>query len=162
MKAIILSILLLLTPAGVALADNDIGCGVGTQIMEGREGLGWKLVASFTNGLTFQSLSITFGLINCDGRDTITASNDEMRLRHYTSVSFDQVAVAMAEGRGESLDVLAGLLGVGIGDRPHFEAFTQQHFAELYSHDAVTVGEMLESLNRLMAEDARLAVYARS
>ena len=35
----------------------------------------------------FQSISITFGLINCDGRDTVTASNDELRLRHYTSTS---------------------------------------------------------------------------
>lgn len=162
MKAIILSIVLLLTPVGAAVADNDVGCGVGTMVMEGSSGLGPKLLASFLNGLTFQSVSITFGIINCDGRDTVTASNDEVRLRHYASVNFDQLSVAMAEGRGESLDVFAGLMGVGMGDRPHFEAFTQSHFGELYSHDQVTVGEMLDTLNRLMAEDTRLSVYARS
>ena len=162
MKSIILSVFLILTPVGVALADNDVGCGVGTQIFEGQSGLVPKLAASFTNGLLFQSVSITFGLINCDGRDTVTASNDDARLHHYASVNFDQLAVSMAEGRGESLDVFATLMGVQDVDRPHFESFTQQHFAELYSHDQVTVGEMLDALNRLMAEDAKLAAYARS
>ena len=163
MKAIILSILLLLTTVSAALADNDVGCGVGTQVFEGQEGLLPHLGASFTNGLTFQSVSITFGLINCDGRDAVTsASNDDLRLRHYASVNFDQLAIAMAEGQGESLDVFAGLVGVADADRAHFEAFTQQHFGELYSHDAVTVGEMLDSLDRLMAEDARLSAYTRS
>jgi len=162
MKAIVLSILLILAPAGAALADNDVGCGVGTEIWEGQEGLGPKLGASFTNGMLFQSVSITFGLINCDGRDTVTASADELRLRHYASVNIDQLAEQMAEGQGESLDVFAGLMGVGMGDRVHFASFTQQHFTELYAHDHATVGEMLDTLNRLMAEDTRLSVYARS
>jgi len=162
MKSIILSILLILAPAGAALADNDVGCGVGTQIFEGKSGLPAKLAASFTNGLLFQSISITFGLINCDGHDTVTASNDDLRLRHFASVNFDQLAVSMAEGRGESLDVFASLMGVQPADRADFDAFTQQHFAELYSHDQVTVGEMLDTLNRLLAEDARLSAYARS
>ena len=162
MKAIILSILLVLTPVSAALADNDVGCGVGTQIFEGQSGLLPHLGASFTNGLLFQSVSITFGLINCDGRDTVTASTDELRLRHYASTNFDQLAIAMAEGQGESLEVFAGLVGVADADVAHFESFTQQHFAELFSHDGITVGEMLVTLDRLMAEDARLSAYARS
>jgi hypothetical protein len=162
MKSIILSVFLILTPAGMAIADNDVGCGVGTQIMEGQSGLPAKLAASFTNGLLFQSVSITFGLLNCDGRGTVTASNDDARLRHYASVNFDQLAVSMAEGRGESLDVFSTLMGVQEPDRARFEAFTQRHFAELFSHDEVTVGEMLDTLNRLLAEDATLSAYARS
>ena len=162
MKAFILSLLLVLTPVSAALADNDVGCGVGTMIFEGQSGLMPHLGASFTNGLTFQSISITFGLINCDGRDTVSASNDALRLRHYASTNFDQLAIAMAEGQGESLEVFAGLVGVPAADVAHFEAFTQQHFGELYSHDSVTVGEMLDSLDRLMAEDARLSAHVRS
>ena len=162
MKAIFLALALMLLPAGMALADNDVGCGVGTQIWEGKEGLGAKLMASFTNGLTFQSISITFGLINCNGKDTVTADNNELRLRHYASQNFDRIAEDIASGRGESLAVVAHLLEVPEADQAHFNAFAQRHFGELFPTDRVTVGEMLGALDRLMATDMVLAAYSRS
>ena len=161
MRAILMALVLVLAPAGMALADNDVGCGVGTQIWEGKEGIPAKLAASFTNGLTFQSVSITFGLINCNGKDTVTADASEMRLRHYASQNFDRLAEDMASGQGESLEAFAHLLQVRLEDRAEFGAFAQKHFAELFAHDHVTVGEMLGALDRLLAEDQALAVYAR-
>jgi len=66
----------------------------------------------------------------------VTASTDDLRLRHYASANFDRLAVEMAEGRGESLDVLASLIGVAEADRERFDAFTQQHFGELHDSRA--------------------------
>jgi len=161
-KSLLLALLLIVAPAGMALADNDVGCGVGTEVWKGKVGLGPKLGASFTNGLTFQSISITFGLINCNGKDAVTADATDLKLRHYASAHFDRLAEEMAEGRGESLDAFATLLQVQPEDRAAFGTFTQSHFEELFSHDHVSVGEMLGSLDRLLAGDERLSVYARS
>ncbi len=161
MRAIVVAFVLLLAPVGSAIADNDVGCGVGTEIMEGKEGLGPKLAASFINGLLFQSISITFGLINCNGQDTVTADARDARLHHYAGANIDRLMDDMAVGRGESLDAFAILVGISESDRPHFLAFTQRHFRELYSRDDVTAGEVLDTLDRLMVEDARLSAYAR-
>lgn len=148
-KLIITVTVLALAPAGFAVADDDIGCGVGTQIMDGQSGLPAKLIGSFINGLTFQSISITFGLVNCDGRGTVSADASDLRVQHFASQNFDRLSVEMAQGGGEHLDVLAGLLQVE--DRDAFAAMTQDRFETLFPSDQTTVGEMLSALDQLMA-----------
>lgn len=162
MKAIVMSLILLFAPVGAALADNDVGCGVGTMVLEGKKGLPAKLAASCINGVTFQSISITFGLINCNGKDEVTADASDMKLRHYASQNFDRLVEDMAKGHGESLDAFAYLLGVDEPDRMAFSTFTQRHFEELFPHPQVTVGEVLNSLDRLLSSDDQLSAYARS
>jgi len=159
MRALILVLVLVFTPLSAALADNDVGCGVGTEVWKGNSGLAYKLLASSTNGLTFQSISVTFGLINCNGKDTVTAS---ARTRHFVSTHFDRIARDAAVAGGESLDALAALLEIEKGDRPVFAALTQSHFEELFPSDHVTSDEMLVTLARLLREDEQLSVYVRS
>lgn len=161
---IILGLLLAFVPTGAALAaDPDVGCGVGTQIMEGQEGRPAKLLASFTNGLLFQSVSITFGLLNCKDVDgKVMADVNEQKLRHYASQNFDRLAEDMARGEGEHLDVVAHLRQIPESDRAAFATLTQRNFETLYSHDQVTVGEMLTALDQLMAKDAVLSAYIGS
>ena len=141
-----------LAQTGAALADNDIGCGVGTMVMEGQKGVPAKILGSFTNGITFQSISITFGLLNCDGRGTVSADASDNRVQHFASQNFDRLSVEMAKGEGEHLDVLAGLLDVQPEQRDAFAQLAQTHFERLFPHDTTTVGEMLGSLDGLMTE----------
>lgn len=143
--------ILALAPAGFAVADNDIGCGVGTMVMEGQEGPPAKILGSLTNGVTFQSVSITFGLLNCSGQGKVTADASENRVQHFASQNFDRLSVEMAQGKGEHLDVLAGLLNVQAGNKAEFAALAQSNFEQLFPHDQVTVGEMLDSLGTLMS-----------
>src|SRR3972149_1824614 len=137
MKSLALALVLAMAPVGVALADNDVGCGVGTQIFEGQKGLGPKLGASFTNGLTFQSISITFGGMGCNGRDTVTA---DAELRKFAAGSFDRLVRDMANGDGETLAAFSLLLGVDEADQARFFAFTQSHFGDLFPSDRTTAG----------------------
>jgi len=148
-KSFILVTILMLAPAGFAVADDDIGCGVGTQIMEGQSGLPAKLLGSFINQLTFQSISITFGLVNCDGQNKVSADAGDIRVQHFAAENFDRLSVEMAQGGGEHLDVLAGLLAVE--DRDAFAVMTQTHFETLFPSDQTTVGEMLSALDHLIA-----------
>jgi len=159
-KAVFLAAVLIMAPMSAAKADNDVGCGVGTEIWKGKSGLPFKLMASFTNGFTFQSISITFGLLNCsDGSGPVTAS---AQTRHFAAISFDNIARDAAMGGGESLDTLAALLEIDEMDRPALAGLAQSHFDELFPSDRVTSNEMLETLVGLMAQDSRLAIYARS
>ncbi len=154
MKALMLVAAIVLAPMTAAQADNDVGCGVGTMLMEGKTGLPYKLLASWTNGMTMQSISITFGLINCSNGGTVTAS---ARARHFASTSLDNIARDTAMGGGESLDALAALMGVQDADRAAFAQLAQNHFDALFPSDEVTSDEMLQTLDRLISEDARFA-----
>jgi hypothetical protein len=160
MRSIIAAaVLTVLLSASGALADNDVGCGVGTEVWKGQKGLGPKLLASFTNAVTFQSISITFSLLNCNGQDTVTAAAE---LRRFAATNLDRIAREMATGGGESVDALAFLMGVPEPSRDAFAALAQGHFGELFVGDRATAGDMLDALERLMAEDPQLAPYARS
>ena len=159
-KAGFLAVALIVAPMSAAQADNDIGCGVGTKIFEGKSGALNKLAASWINGMTMQSISITFGLVNCGSLDdTITAS---ARTRHFVSTSLDNLSRDVAVGGGESLDVLATLLEVDEVDRTAFAAFAQSHYATLFPNGDVTSEEVLATLDRLMRADARFAAAAPS
>lgn len=51
---------LLAAGSSVAMADNDVGCGVGTQVWAGQKGVVPKILAATTNGIfTNQLLGIT-------------------------------------------------------------------------------------------------------
>jgi len=156
MRALILALVLVFAPMSAALADNDVGCGVGTEIWKGNKGLMYKLLASSTNGFTFQTISVTFGLINCNGRDTVTAS---ARTRHFVATQFDRIARDAAVAGGESLDTLATLLEIESADRVAFADLTQANFETLFPSDRVTSDEMLLELARLMREHERLSTY---
>lgn len=160
MKSLALALVLALLPAGIALADHDIGCGVGTNAMKGQKGLGPKLAGSCTNGLTFQSISITFGLVGCNGRNEVTTADAE--LRKFASGNFDRLLRDMANGEGETLAAFSLLLGVPEVDQGRFFAFAQGHFADLFPDASTTAAEMLESLDRLLTEGARVATHAGS
>ena len=146
-------------PLQAAQAEDDIGCGVGSTIMEGENGLIPHLLGSFTNGLTFQSISLTLGVMGCDTNDTITA---DLQLRKFTNGNFARLSRDMATGGGESLDAFAALLGVADEDRPAFARTVQSNFGVLFPTDTTTSGEMLNALDGVLARDAQLARYVRS
>lgn len=157
-KAILLATLLVVAPLSAAKADNDIGCGVGTQIFAGQSGPLQKLAASLTNAMLFQSVSITFGLLNCGSlNDTISAS---AQTRHFAATNIDALARDAAMGGGESLDTLAALLEVE--DTEAFGQFAQTNFDALFPTATVTSEELLVSLDRLMAADERFGATAPS
>ena len=158
LKRLFVTGLLVVAPAGMAFADPDIGCGPGTQIWQGNTGVPPKVLGATTNG-TFglQTFGITFGTLGCNQGGTVTA---QARLQMFASANLDRLARDMAHGNGDTLDAFAHLLGVSDTDKPAFFAFTKTHFVDLFASEEVTSGEVLASLNRLMADDAQLADYA--
>lgn len=145
--------------SGAALAqDPDIGCGPGTQIWKGKEGVGPKILGATTNG-TFglQTFGISFGTLGCKTSGAIRA---DARVPMFAAANSESITRDMAAGDGESLQTLARLMGIDEADIPAFGQMTKTNFATIVAEDHVTVGDILATINHLMAQDPQLARYA--
>jgi hypothetical protein len=149
--AFVLATMLLLGGAGRARA----ACGVGSHIWEGRSGWAPWLAASITNWFTFKGISTTFEIAGCTEENNLLR-----RLFAYTDTNLDHLAVEMARGEGEHLDVFAALLDVPEGDRPRFGRLMQENFASVLTHDRVTTEELITAVARLIAADQTSSGHA--
>ena len=140
-----------------ASAHSDAGCGVGSMIMDGKSGVVFHVLAATTNG-TFgnQTFGMSTGTLGCKSDGPVTASAE---LKSFASANLDQLAVEMAAGEGEALTALASLYKIDTSDRAAFYALTKANYGTIVSSDEVTAGDMLASLQTLMAADTRLARY---
>jgi hypothetical protein len=147
--------------AGVALAgDPDIGCGWGTMLWKGQEGVPQKVMGATTNGLFgSQTFGISSQSAGCRREGVIRA---DARVQMFAGANVDRLARDMAMGRGESLDTLAQLMGIADTDKAAFFRLTKSHFADIFSADDMTAGQMLANLNQVLSADPQLAKYARS
>ncbi|QHI26623.1 DUF3015 family protein [Acinetobacter haemolyticus] len=146
---------LLAAGSTVAMADNDVGCGVGTQVWAGKKGVGPKILAATTNGIfTNQLLGITFGTLGCRQGGTVTA-----QVVQFTNENSDSLARDMAVGQGESLNVLAELMQIKSEDKARFFAVSKANFAEIYSSKNQNTLQVLDSLQNVMSNDDVLKAY---
>jgi hypothetical protein len=137
-------------------ADTGPGCGWGTMLMDGQQGLGPNVIAATTNGtLGNQTFGMTFGTAGCDKNHTVEST----AATHFLDDNMESVARDMSTGQGESLDTLANLLGVQKEHKDKFFSVTQANFATIFSSDAVSSLEVMASIQKVMKEDATLSQY---
>ena len=151
-----LAVALLAGASSVSYADPDAGCGVGSSLWAGNSGLLPKALASFTNGFFFQSISITAGVFGCNNNGVVTSS---VRITMFTGSNIDKLASDMSVGHGETLNTLADLMGVPTQDKPAFFQATREHFSTIFANSNTTAGQVLSSMNSVLAKDAELAAY---
>lgn len=156
----LLAVAILSTSASVAVADQDIGCGLGTMIWAGQSGLLFKLLGSFTNGISGnQTFGITTGTLGCQSSGAITS---RQRLSMFTGSNIEGLARDMSVGRGETLNVLADLMGVKDADKDRFFQATKTHFGTIFAPENESAGEVLAALEKVMTEDSVLAGYVKA
>lgn len=143
--------------SSAAMADSDIGCGLGTQVWQGQKGLVPKVLGATTNG-TFgnQTFGITFGTLGCRQNGVVTAA---ARLGEFMGTNQESLARDMSVGQGESLNVLANLIGIKVQDKSAFFKATKDNFSSIYAVNNKTTGDVLAALQSVMAQDATLSVY---
>ncbi len=145
----------LATGSSMAMADNDVGCGVGTQVWAGQKGVVPKILAATTNGIfTNQLLGITFGTLGCRQGGIVTA-----QVVTFTNENAESLARDMAVGQGESLNVLAELMKIKTEDKARFFAVSKANFAEIYSSKNQNTLQVLDALQGVMAKDTVLKAY---
>jgi len=143
-----------LAMGSAAFADNNVGCGLGTQMWAGTDGFVVQMLATVTNGSTAtQTFGISSETSGCTRGGTITA---EHRLNMFAGANIDRLARDMATGEGETLETLAHLMEVQETERPAFYRLTKSHFGQIFASEETSAGEMLTNIRSLMAEDPEL------
>lgn len=153
-----LLVIALLASSSMAMADDDAGCGLGSILFEGKSGAAPKILAATTNG-TYgnQTFGITSGTLGCQSDGVISS---RARLSMFMGTNSERLARDMSVGQGESLNVLADLMGVKEQDKALFFKTTQQHFSVIFSDQNQKAGDVLAALQHVMKQDSTLAVYA--
>lgn len=159
-RNITLGVILALAPVGMALAaSNNVGCGVGSIIFKGQSGVAPQILAVTTNGtLGNQTFGITSGTLGCATDGVV---DTPAKVSMFIDTNMDKLAQDMSVGGGEALSSLADLIGIEDAAKARFFSMTKAHFGEIISSDRIAAQDVMAALNRLLASDQDLAVYAR-
>lgn len=157
MKKIFAVAAISLMPFATTMAAQDIGCGLGTLLMQDQKGLIFRVLGATTNGsFGNQTFGITSGTLGCAKNGVVA---QDARRSMFAAANVDQLSAEVAAGEGETLATLAALYNVAEADRAAFYALAQSQHAALFPNAGVTTGDVLTALETAMAADARLARY---
>jgi hypothetical protein len=142
---------IVLAGAGWAVDQKNTGCGLGTILFEGQNGLVSQTFAVTTNG-TFgnQTFGITSGTSNCEQYKEFTYNE---KVNTFVADNMDNLARDIARGQGEYLSTLAVLMDIPEAQRGDFRYRLQSHFSDIYTSDKVT---HLEVVNNILAVTATM------
>jgi len=138
---------------GVAAYSNtrtNIGCGLGTQIFEGKDGLVSQVCAATTNGSSGnQTFGITSGTLDCEKAKEISSNE---RVGIFIADNMDNIAKDIAKGNGEYLNTLAVLMEVPENTRSEFYSKLQSNFSHIYTSDEVTSHDVMNNIENVIKE----------
>jgi hypothetical protein len=136
------------TALAATLNQKNTGCGLGTMVFEGQNGLASQTFAVTTNG-TFGNgtFGITSGTSNCDKPASFSSNQ---RLQEFVADNMDNLASDIARGNGEYLNTLAVLASVPEGKRADFASRLQANFSSIYTSDKVTHADVLTNIETVV------------
>lgn len=143
--------------SNAAMADNDIGCGVGSEIWKGQSGLIPKVLGATTNGIFGnQTFGITFGTLGCKRAPSLVRAE----VSEFVDHNAETLARDIAVGSGESLNVLAELMQIESADKTHFFQVAKANWSKLYADQNQNTLQVVASLHTMMTEDEVLRKYS--
>jgi len=152
MKKILLALALVsfmaIPATGFSANQSNTGCGLGSLVMAGNDGLLFQVLAVTTNG-TFgnQTFGISSGTLNCKQPGRFVSRE---RVNSYISDNMDNLANDIARGDGEYLNTLAVLMEVPEGTRTTFYSKLQDNFSQIYPSTGVTSTDVLKNIEGMM------------
>ena len=138
---------LLLISAATALMTtlsfaNNVGCGLGNQVIKDQDSVLMQVFAVTTNGTSGnQTFGITSGTSGC-AKPAKLVSND--KATKFVENNMDALAMDISNGQGESIDTLATLLK--IEDKASFTAKLQKNFDSIYTSTNVTSAQVVDNI----------------
>ena len=147
--SILVMAVVVLSGIGWAVDQKNTGCGLGSVIFEGQNGLVFQVLAATTNG-TFgnQTFGITSGTSNCEQYKTFAVNE---KLNTFVADNMDNLAGDIARGNGEYVNTLAVLMEVPEAQRISFRSHLQSHFSQIYPSDKVTHSEVVQNILHVAA-----------
>jgi len=155
-KTILAGVMALAMAPMASQAETGPGCGLGSMLLEGQQGIVFNVLAATINGTSGnQTFGMTSGTLGCDGEGTVTFA----AAGEYLDSNMEQVARGMATGEGEAMDTLASLMGVSAADKAAFIQLSKANFSAIFSKENVTSADVMSSLTQAMAADQALSKY---
>ena len=150
-KVLLLSMVLFFMVSGFAFASapkENCGCGLGTLLFEGKDGLLMQVFAVTTNAsFGNQTFGISSGTLGCNQASNFV-SNEQ--LNKFVADNMDNLAKDAAMGQGEYLDTLAALMDVSITKRAEFSQMLQDNFSIIFTDSSVSHTDVIENISHLM------------
>lgn len=141
----------LVSASAFAGGYKSAGCGLGSMIITD-EGFS-QIFAATTNGTAgSQTFGISSGTSNCAGSGGIAKNDVEQKV--FVSSNFESLSQEAAQGSGEHLNALAGVLGCGASDVTHFSRMMKSNFKTL---DRSSPEKFLENVKSNVRHDSSLA-----
>lgn len=141
------------------MADSDIGCGLGSTVLEGQEGKVFKVLGATLNGISGnQTFGITFGTLGCDGEGVVGSSE---KVAMFIDGNMDTLSRDIARGEGEALSALSSAWNIEAADEAAFNKLAQENYANIFTSADVTSDEVLNNINGVIAT-SELAGYTFS
>ncbi len=91
-----------------------------------------------------QTFGITSGTSDCQQPKNFV-SND--KASEFMAANMDNLAKDIAQGRGETLDAFAELLGVPTEKRPEFYSLLQSGFAKIFTSPNVKMASVMDNIS---------------
>ena len=128
-------------------AHQNTGCGLGTMLFKGAadNSVLLQTFQATTNGIYGnQTFGITTGTSDC-AQPKNFANNE--RLNEFMVANMDNLARDIAQGRGETLDTFAELLGVPVEKRAEFYEQLQSGFARIFTSPGVQMASVMDNIS---------------
>ncbi|MBI3562822.1 MAG: DUF3015 domain-containing protein [Gammaproteobacteria bacterium] len=153
---IALSLAAIATNAYAADANN-VGCGVGSLVFDGKSDKPSQILAATTNGSSYnQTFGISSGTLGCAQNATVKTY---AAVSSFMTANLDKLAHDMSVGQGESLDTLATLMGMSSEHKVLFNQLLKDNFAVIFPSTSTTSEQALQTISALMAKDKQLSLY---
>ncbi len=125
-----------------SFANENTGCGLGSQILKNQDSVMMQVFAATTNGTSGnQTFGITSGTSGC-AKPSKFVSND--KANKFVAENMDSLALNISNGQGEALDTLATLLHVS--NKDVFASTLQSNFDKIYTSENVTSAEVIDNI----------------
>jgi len=125
-----------------SFANENTGCGLGSQILKNQDSVLMQVFAATTNGTSGnQTFGITSGTSGC-AKPSKFVSND--KANKFVAENMDALALNISNGQGEALDTLATLLHVS--NKDVFASTLQSNFDKIYTSENVTSAEVIDNI----------------
>jgi hypothetical protein len=117
------------TGAQASTTQDSVGCGIGTMIFQNTNGLLWSLFALTTNTTTFNTVSMTFGIVNCPAGASVRG-----RIASFIEFNKPELAMEIAQGKGDHLAALVEMYGVNESNRVAAITALKSNQITIFSH----------------------------
>ena len=135
---------------GVAFAGqaaSNTGCGLGTMLFKNNadNSVILQTFQATTNGIYGnQTFGITTGTSECQQPKNFVSNQ---QLNEFMVANMDNLARDIAQGRGETLDAFAELLGVPAEKRPEFYGQLQNGFSRIFTSPGVQMASVMDNIS---------------